>query len=202
VASYLECRSSIYQHVTFTICSIPTAYDFFVRQQNPICDEIRFLNVSFVLPASSWTSYEEMSSKPKNPWHQPELDMWDSLRVALGRTECLVEANIWVECFDSVYREFLRNTPVLFELIPETSSKFIFSLPVPDNELLEKLEQAGIQISRRPEPEFYGHLWLPTTVGKGEGRFYGPRITTAGSPRPPRIHRLLLERFNSRLRST
>lgn len=108
--------------------------------------------------------------------------MWDSLRKGLGAMQRLVEANIWIDCLDPVCRKLLCGRPALFEVNRKTPSNFVFNLPVPADQMLEKLEKAGIQVLKRPEPEFYGHVYRTDIVGNGLPAFYGPRGTRACYP--------------------
>jgi hypothetical protein len=134
--------------------------------------EIRLLNLSFVLPTRMWV-YEDAVRDPASLWHQPEIQMWESLREKLGTMKFLVEANIWIDCFDKLCLEFLREAPVLFAVHPEVASKIIFNIPMPADQQPEKLQQAGIQLLERSEPDFYGHVYSSETVGRGGARLWG-----------------------------
>ncbi|KAI0123223.1 hypothetical protein BJ170DRAFT_641226 [Xylariales sp. AK1849] len=72
---YLECRASIFDHVTFTICSIPLAYNFFLSRSFPTVYEMRFINMSFVLNTNWFAPDEDIPRDPDMILHKPESDM-------------------------------------------------------------------------------------------------------------------------------
>jgi hypothetical protein len=101
--------------------------------------------------------------------------------------EHLEEANIWLECLDYKCLQFLYNAPELFALRPETANKVVFNLKESAYYPLEPLEQAGIQIRRRLEPEFYGDVYGSTEVVRGlPVSIYGPCFRGRGAPQPRR----------------
>jgi hypothetical protein len=94
LASYLECRASIYQHITFTICSTSAAYDFLLTRQNPIHAEIRFLNLSLIFPGIGWLCEDDAPDNARMRRHEAEITMWELLKATLAAMQHLVEANV------------------------------------------------------------------------------------------------------------
>lgn len=175
INSYLECRVSICQNVTFTLCSIPTLYDFLITRHNPLVDEIRRLDVSFVLPTKLYPGNADLPTNPEEVWHKPEIDLWASLRERIGTMRSLLESRIWIDCFDERCFLLLLQAPIYFSIPPEVQSRVLFNLPVRDNQSLEHLQRRGIQITRRDKPEFHGDVmgrgqvtrgpWVPYWMG-------------------------------------
>jgi hypothetical protein len=117
------------------------------------------------------------------PQRDAEFQMRATIQETLGSMEHLTRANIWLEGLDSICCQVICETPVLYTLRPEAVSEVIFNLTVPAVQSLEKIEPAGIQILRRPEPQFYGnpHDWN-TVVGEKVSWFLSEKGTWPTEP--------------------
>ncbi|KAF7533086.1 hypothetical protein G7054_g7398 [Neopestalotiopsis clavispora] len=156
---YIECRASIFEHVTFTICSIPLAYDFFVSRSPPIIHEMRLINMSFILHTHWFEAEEDVPRDPDMILHRPESDMWKSLQQGLGTLQSLTELIIWIDCYDERCCEPLFSVPSLFEIGTGTSPtpKTTFILPAREEQHFDKLKD-GISVIKRGEPKFHGDI--------------------------------------------
>lgn len=162
---------SIFENVIFTICGIPTLHDFLVTRRNPLVDDIRRLDVSFVLQTELYPGNRDPPNDPEQVWHKPEIDMWASIRARIGTMRSLLESYIWIDCFDDRCFSIILTAPIFFSISPPLQSRVIFNLPAQDDQLIDQLQREGTQISRRDKPEFHGCVsgrdevtrgfWLP-----------------------------------------
>ncbi|KAH8681909.1 hypothetical protein BX600DRAFT_447481 [Xylariales sp. PMI_506] len=157
---YIECRYSIYKHITFAFTRFQTALDYLILRKSPGALAMQNICFSFLFPTIGATPEDQRST-----WKR-EIAPWQQLCAGLTRCTQLRRVDIWVDSLDHRCRKFLMRSPELFTFDSRLSSIITINLPAREaNDL--RLWSGHFSVIRRDYP-IYHWFWAEVSTYEWE----------------------------------